>query len=105
VTEYSVVFIVSALFGPMSWKAYLVVLLCPFMLLVGLIRRRELSRSEQRGVLTAVGLYFVLAGLTAPGLIGERLAGKFEMLSFTTVATLVILGTLLWLRPRLARRS
>jgi hypothetical protein len=104
VAEYSIVFIVSALFGPLAWKAYLVVLLCPCMLLVALIRQRLLSTVEQRVVRSALAVYFVLAGLTAPGLIGERLAGKLEMLSFTTLGTLVILGTLLWLRPRLAAR-
>ena len=63
---------------------------------------RELRRRVVRSALLA---YFILAGLTAPGLVGDRLAGKLEMLSLTTVATLVILGTLLWLRPRLERQS
>jgi hypothetical protein len=99
--EYSVVFIVSALFGPLAWKAYLVVLLCPSTLLVGLLQDARLPRATQRVVVGALAIYFVLAGLTTPGLLGKHLAGTLEMLSTTTVATLVLLLLLLWLRPRL----
>jgi len=99
--EYSVIFIVSALFGPLAWKAYLVVLLCPCMLLMGLLRHGCLTRAAQHVVGGALAVYFFLAGLTTPGLLGKRLAGTFEMLSATTMATLVLLVLLLWLRPRL----
>jgi hypothetical protein len=104
-TEYSIVFIISALFGPLAWKAYLVVLLCPCMLLVGVMRGGRLDPLERRVVAAGLGVYFVAAGLTAPGLIGQRLAGALEMLSCTTLGTLVMLGTLLWLRPRLGQRD
>ena len=99
--EYSVVFVVSALFGPLTWKAYLVVLLLPCTVLVRLLRRGELSPLERRVVLAALGGYAVLCDLTTPGLLGQRLAGTLEMLSTTTVGALLILATLLWLRPRL----
>jgi alpha-1,2-mannosyltransferase len=98
--EYSVIFIVSALFGPLAWKAYLVVLLCPCMLLVALLRRGHLGSGERRGILAALGIYFVLSGLTTPGLLGTQLAGTLEMLSVTTVATLTLLLVVLWLRLR-----
>jgi len=99
--EYSIIFIVSALFGPLAWKAYLVVLLCPSMLLIGLLRRGHLSTATRRVVVAALAIYFVLAGLTTPGILGKHLAGTLEMLSATTMATLVLLVLLLWLRPRL----
>jgi len=102
--EYSVVFIVSALFGPLAWKAYLVVLALPCMLLVRFIREPLLAPTQHRVLLAALALYFVLAGLTTPGLVGQRIAGTLEMLSNTTVATLVILVTLLWLRTRMRAR-
>ena len=99
--EYSVVFIVSALFGPLAWKAYLVVLLCPCMLLVALLRQGALRDTDRRVTVAALTTYFVLAGLTTPGLLGKRVAGALEMLSVTTIGTLVLLCVLLWLRPRL----
>ena len=99
--EYSSIFIVSALFGPLAWKAYLVVLLCPCMLLVALLRRGHLGSGERRGIMAALGIYFALSGLTTPGLLGKQLAGTLEMLSVTTVATLTLLLVVLWLRPRL----
>ncbi len=100
--EYSVVFIVSALFGPLTWKAYLVVLLCPCMLLVALVRRGHLTAGVRRVIATALATYFVLTGLTTPGILGKRLAGTLEMLSVTTFATLILLLVLLWVRPRLS---
>jgi hypothetical protein len=102
IAEYSTVFIVSAVLGPLAWKAYLVVLLCPCMLLVGLLRYGTLSGGERRTAVAALVIYFALSGLTTPGLLGKRLAGTLEMLSVLTVGTLVLLLVLLWLRPRLA---
>lgn len=101
IAEYSVIFIVSALFGPLAWKAYLVVLLCPCMLFIALLRDGSLPNAPQRVVVGGLAIYFALAGLTTPGLIGKHLAGTLEMLSATTVASLVLLLLLLWLRPRL----
>lgn len=103
--EYSVVFIVSALFGPLTWKAFLVVLLCPCMLLVGLLRRGQLAAGARRGIVAALAVYFLLSGLTTPGVLGKRLAGTLEMLSVTTLATLVLLLALLWVRPRLSAET
>ncbi len=102
IAEYSIIFIVSALFGPLAWKAYLVVLLCPCMLLVGLLHQGVLSVGERRTIIAALAIYFALSGLTTPGLLGKRWAGTLEMLSVTTLGTLVLLLVLLGLRPRLA---
>jgi len=104
IAEYGVVFIVSALFGPLAWKAYLVVLLVPCTLLVGLLRQGILSTADRRRVIGALSAFFVLGGLTAPGMVGKRLADTLEMLSFTTLATLIVLVTLLCMRPKLTRQ-
>jgi hypothetical protein len=99
--EWSVVFVVAALFGPVSWKAYLVVLLLPNTLLFAVWRSPAIESRLRRvagGVLVAA---FVLGGLTAHGLVGAPLAERLEMTSTVTLATLVLLGGLLWLRPRL----
>lgn len=103
--EYSIVFVVSALFGPLAWKAYLVVLLCPCMVLIGAMRRRWLGEADRHRIRVGLALYFVLAGLTTPGLLGKDLAGALEMLSVVTIGALILLLTLFWARVRLAGRA
>jgi alpha-1,2-mannosyltransferase len=100
--EWSVVFVVAALFGPVAWKAYLVVLLLPNALLYAVWRDPAVDSRTRRaagGVLLAA---FLIGGLTAHGLVGRAVAERLEMTSAVTTATLVLLGGLLWLRPRLA---
>lgn len=100
--EWSVVFIVATLFGPVAWKHYLTVLLLPNTLLFAAWRSPDLPPPTRRvagGVLLAS---FLIGGLTAPGFLGMALAETLGMASVITVATLVLLGGLLWLRPRLA---
>jgi alpha-1,2-mannosyltransferase len=100
--EWSVVFVVAALFGPVSWKAYLVVLLLPNALLYAVWRDPAVDARTRRvagGVLLAA---FAIGGLTAHGLVGRAVAERLEMTSVVTLATLLLLGGLLWLHPRLA---
>jgi hypothetical protein len=99
--EWSVVFLVAALFGPVAWKAYLVVLLLPNALLYAAWRDPALDPRTRRvagGVLLAA---FLIGGLTAHGIVGRAVAERLEMTSVVTLSTLVLLGGLLWLRPRL----
>ena len=103
VTEWSVVFIASALFGPVSWKAYLVVLLLPNAVLFAAWRSPQFDPSTRRWSGLALATFFVLGWLPSPGLVGKALAGRLEMASVVTLATLVILGQLLRLRARLGR--
>jgi glycosyl transferase family 87 len=99
--EWSAVFVVAAVFGPVSWKSYLVVSLLPNTLLFAVWRSAALdgrTRAVGGRVLLAV---FLLGGLTAPGLVGRAAAERLEMSSVVTLAALVLLGGVLWLRPRL----
>ncbi len=98
--EVSVVFLVGALFGPLTWKAYLVVLLCPMLLLVRLAQDAEVARNERRTVRAVLWAFFVMASVATPGILGKRLGGALEMLSITTWSTLLILVLLFWLRYR-----
>jgi hypothetical protein len=99
--EWSAVFIVAALFGPVAWKHYLVALLLPNTLLFAVWRSPDLPRPLRQaagGVLLGA---FLIGGLTAPGFLGMGLAERLEMASVITVSSLLILGAMLWLRPRL----
>ena len=96
--EYATVFTVSAIAGPVTWKAYLVVLLFPSMLLT----REALDptttperRQVSRWILAAA---FVFGGVAAPALVGNYWAGAAAMLSDSTWAALILLGSMLWLR-------
>lgn len=90
--EWSVVFICSALFAPVTWKAYLVVLLLPNTLLFAVWRSPEVRASTRRAAGLALLAAFVLGGLTASGLAGKRLAGRLGMTSAVTMAGLVLLA-------------
>jgi hypothetical protein len=98
VSEWSVVFIVSAIFGAVCWKHYLVVLLVPNTLLFALWRSRDAGPRTRRAAAVILFVTFVLGACSAPGMLGKALAGRLEMASVVTLAALVTLGGLLWLR-------
>jgi hypothetical protein len=84
--EWSVAFIVSALFAPVTWKPFLTVLLLPNALLFAAWRCPALDSATRW---TAGG--FLIAG-SALALLSSRVL---------TFAALVLLGGSLWLRARL----
>jgi alpha-1,2-mannosyltransferase len=100
--EYGVVFIASSIFGPVAWKSYLVVLLFPVTVVVGLIRRRLLPESERRLAIVALASFFALAAMPSQGLFGKRIARTIDMLSGPVFGSFGLLVYLLWLRMRLA---
>ena len=53
-------------------------------------------------VVAVLAVAFVLGALPMPGLVGELLAERLEMSSAVTLAALVLLGGVLWLRARLS---
>lgn len=103
VAEWSVVFIVSALFGPLTWKAYLVVLLLPHTLLFAAWRVPDADPHIQRRVGWILALSVALGALPSPGLVGKSVAGMLEMSSAVTVSVLVLLSGVLWLISRRSR--
>ena len=99
--EWSVVFAVSAIFGPVGWKAYLIVLLLPNALLFAAARSSRLNTGQRKTAAWILAAAFVLGTLTTPGLVGGSLAGRLEMASVVTVSALVLLFGSLWLRGAL----
>ncbi len=100
--DYGVVFIVSAVFGPVAWKSYFVVLLFPTTVLVGLIRRDVLSQDQRRMAILVLSLFFALTAMPSQALVGKSFAWGVEMLSGPLLGSLGLLAYLLWLRTRLA---
>lgn len=96
--ERSIVFIIAAIFGPVSSKAYLAVLLLPNTLLFAAYRSPQAPAHTARIAGVVIGIAFLLGGLTSPGAIGKTLAGRLEMASVPTVSWLILLGGLLWFR-------
>lgn len=99
-SEWSVVFIVGVLFGPVCWKAYLIVLLLPNTLLFAACRSPHLDRSTRRVLGGALLLSFVLGALPSPGFVGKALAERLEMASLPTISALLLLIALFWFRSR-----
>jgi hypothetical protein len=101
IAEWSAVFVIAALFGTVAWKAYLVVLLLPSVLLYRL-------REHPDPVLRRVAAYtlwvpFALSLLSADGIVGHAFSARLEMGSIVTMAGVVELAGLLWIRARLDR--
>jgi hypothetical protein len=99
--EWSLVFIVSAILGPVSRKSYLVVLLLPNVLLFAAWRSPSLDERTRRIAGASLAASFLLGGLTSPGLVGGRVAGTLAMTSVVTIATLVLYAGVALLRARL----
>ncbi len=100
--EWSVVFIISALFGPVARKHYLIVLLLPNTLLFAAWQRSDLDPRMRRTAGIFLLSAFVVGVLTTDGVVGGALAGVLEMTSVVTVAGLIMLGGSLWFRSWLA---
>lgn len=98
--EIGAVFVASAIFCPLTWKAYLLVLLWPLVYLVAWFRRGALDAGERRVMARVLAGYAALALLPTSGLVGRRLAIYLGNLSDVTFGVLFLLGGLLWLRGR-----
>jgi alpha-1,2-mannosyltransferase len=100
--EYGAVLIASAVLGPVTWKAYLVVLLFPCMLLVHAARDAQLP--PRAAVILHRLLIAFFVGSVLAGVLGGQVAAALEMLSVATTATLLLFGTLVWIHPQLSRQ-
>jgi len=99
--EWSVVFVCSAIFAPVTWKAYLVVLLLPNTLFFALWRDPRFDRTTRIGAASTLALTFALTQLTTRPFVTKWAAGSLEMTSVVTLAALVTLFGAFWVRRRL----
>lgn len=99
--EWSIVFIVAVLFGPVARLYYFVVLLLPNVLLFAVWRAPSATPAIRRLAAVILFVPFVLGTLASPELIGDRLSTILEMSSVLTLAVLVALSGLLNLRSHL----
>lgn len=97
--EWSTLLIVSSIFGPVSWKHYLVVLLLPNMLLHALGNART-DQAVRRVSLALLWGCFLVSISTSRLFWGSNWCLRLGMASTTTLAMLTMLGGLLWLRSR-----
>jgi len=100
--EWSIVFLVGASFGPVSWKAYLIVLLLPYALITALLREtgtdpavRTLAR-----VLLVVACLFL--ALPTRDLLGRELSRHLEMGGVFAIGSVLLLAGMFRLHALLA---
>lgn len=105
VAEWSVVLLVGALFGTVTWKAYLVVLLLPMILFVATWRDPAVTAAFRGRLRMLCWLSFALGMATATDLVGRSLSGRLEMGSLQTWMALLVLGTAFWYRGRIGANS
>ena len=103
VGEWAALFLVVALGGPVTWEAYLVVMIVGNGLLFRTWRYAEDQLQRKAAALT-LAISFALSGLTAPSLLGSSLSGRMEMAGVDTLSGLALLTGLFFVRwHRLAR--
>jgi hypothetical protein len=103
--EWSVVFIVGAIFGPVCWKAYLVVLLLPNTLLFAVWRSPQVDARTRRTTGAILVVAYLIGAFPSPGFVGETVASFLERASGVTVAALILLAGTLWLHTPVASIS
>lgn len=101
--EWSIVLLVGATFGPITWKHYLVVALLPFVLLVALGRDRAADRRTRTIAWTTLGATCLAWTVVVRGIAGRWPAHRMEMASAFTIGTLLLIAGLFVLRVHLQR--
>ena len=76
--EWSVVFLISAIFGPVGWRHYLVVLILANALLYALCHSEEVDAGTRRVLGGVLLIYFLLSLATSHDLVGRSLAQRLE---------------------------
>lgn len=104
-SEWSVVFIASVIFGPVAWKAYFIVLLLPNALLFAAILSPSIDTATRRTLAILLAVSFVLGGLMSQGIVGKKLSWAMDMTSVVTVSALIQMIAALFLRWRLVSQS
>lgn len=101
--EWSIVFLVGAIGGPVCWKHYLVVLLLPLALLVRVRRAPGEDQVDRRIALALLVSTFLLITLPSRDFVGRWLAVRLETASTFTLGCLILLAGLFVLRRRWQR--
>jgi len=101
VAEWSIVLVVSAIFSPLTWKFYLIVLLLPMTLFVATWRDPATDAEFRRRLRLLTWLSFGLGMAAATDIVGHEFAWRMEMGSLLTMMTLLGLATLFWYRFRI----
>ena len=99
--EWSTVFLVASVFGTVTWKNYLVVLLLPMTLFVATSRNGQVELPFRRKLRTLAWLAFVLGVAGGSDVVQGNLARRLQTGSILTLMSLLILGTLFWYRSRI----
>ena len=100
VAEWSIVLLVAAIFSPLTWKYYLVVLLLPMTLFVATWRDPSVDARFRQRLRQLTWLGFAIGMAAANLVVGDSFARRMEMSSVPAVMSLLILGTLFWYRAR-----
>jgi len=98
VAEWSAVFLAAAIFGTLTWKHYLVVLLLPMTLFVATWRDENVSPAFRRRLRALTWCAFPPSLACAPALLGGELSVRLESGSLLTITALFLLGVLFWYR-------
>ncbi|HLY11542.1 MAG TPA: glycosyltransferase family 87 protein [Planctomycetota bacterium] len=101
VAEWSALFVVSAIFGPVAWKHYLVVLILPNMLLYQLWRSHPDGGTRRIAGAFLWGCFLLCLSSTR-NLLPGAWCMRVGMASNLTLAALTMGAGLLWLRRRLS---
>jgi len=101
IAEWSAVFLAAALFGTLTWKHYLVVLLLPMTLFVATWQDDRLDLAFRRRLQALTWLSFLPSLAGANDLVGGGLAMRLQTGSILTMMSLFLLGILYWYRYRI----
>jgi hypothetical protein len=100
--EWSVVFLVSALAGPVTWKHYLVVALLGNTLLWAACLSSRFSARERGCIVALLLLCFAMSLPVLPASADQALIHRIQMSSIVTDSALLLLAGLLSFRYRLS---
>lgn len=99
--EWSVVIIGSAIFAPITWKHYLVVLLLPLAVVYALWQASELKTTMRRLTGGLLLVTFLLVTLPGRKLVGFESKMQLEMASIYTWVCVALMISLFWIRRHL----
>lgn len=96
--DYALLLICMALFNPNAWLVNFVFLLFGYMVVLYYLIQNGFLRNKTIAIVTF--LSFVISSWGCESMVGDNLQNYLEMLSTVTIATLIIVGLLLWLKFR-----